>query len=252
MLHHPPGPCASLAIAPLLSADPASHRVTLSLRLRGGLVDPTAEGAADSEAGGAPEEKEEVFVDPPAGGWAPESEEELGYDAETDGTRIGDDGAVVGDGQVDYYKFSMTPPKFAEGVDLNEEYSGQKGEIDYIARDTYIGRWGWTALHRAATQGDAETLETMLKMGGDPNAFTKNRWTVLHEAAQWGNVGCIKLLVEAGANVSAVNGGGWTPLHFAAASGQNPAVEYLLSLPGVDRHARDNYGDTALDKVHRC
>jgi hypothetical protein len=119
---------------------------------------------------------DEGYTVPCAGGWQPGPEENLDYDPDVDGRRFQDHG-VVGDGTVDYAKFSMTPPKFAEGVDLNDQFTGQKGEIDYLVRDTYIGRWGWTALHRAATQGDVETLTTMLSMGGDPNAATKNRWT---------------------------------------------------------------------------
>ncbi len=172
------------------------------------------------------------------------------YDPE-EGTRFLDDGdEMVDDGLVDYAKFSMTKPVRAEGVDLNAEYTGKSGEVDWLVRDAYIGRWGWTALHRAAIQGDVGMLERMLDMGGDPNSHTKNGWHVVHEAAAWGQLDCLRLLVARGANASALNRNGWSCLHFAAANGQTETVQYLLDL-GLDKDWQDNYGDTALDKVTR-
>jgi ankyrin repeat protein len=150
----------------------------------------------------------------------------------------------------DYGKFGMKPPPTAEELSLNPQYTGKKGELDYLIKDNNIGRWGWTALHRAAIEGDAEALGKMIGMGGDVNAATQNGWTPLHEAASWGKCDIAQLLIANGANASATNKNGWTALHFAAATGHTPTVELLIA-SGVDRNHRDNYGDTALDKALR-
>jgi hypothetical protein len=200
----------------------------LGLRLRGGDNADDQGDVAVEQPGSIPEQK---------------------YDPE-EGTRFVEDGEIVDDGMVDYGKFSMTKPVRAPGVDLNEEYSGKSGEIDWLVRDSYIGRWGWTALHRAATMGDVGILERMLDMGGDPNSQTKNGWYVVHQAAAWGQNDCLRLLVSRGANASVINNNGWSCLHFAAANGQIDTVKYLLEL-GLDKDWQDNYGDTALDKVTR-
>jgi ankyrin repeat protein len=150
----------------------------------------------------------------------------------------------------DYGKFGMKPPPTADELSLNPQYTGKKGELDYLIKDNNIGRWGWTALHRAAIEGDVEALGKMIGMGGDVNAATQNGWTPLHEAASWGKCEIAQFLIANGANASATNKNGWTALHFAAATGHIPTVELLLA-SGVDRNHRDNYGDTALDKALR-
>jgi ankyrin repeat protein len=150
----------------------------------------------------------------------------------------------------DYGKFGMKPPPTAEELSLNPQYTGKKGELDYLIKDNNIGRWGWTALHRAAIEGDKEALGKMIEMGGDVNAATQNGWTPLHEAASWGKCDIVEFLISNGANASCTNKNGWTALHFAAATGNVPTVEFLIAA-GVDRNYRDNYGDTALDKALR-
>lgn len=154
------------------------------------------------------------------------------------------------DGPVNYAKFSMTPPVMAPGVCLNEDMSAKEGEISYLTQDPYIGRWGWTPLHRAARQGDDETLGKMLDLGGDPNVETQNGWTPLHEACIWGKTGVVRLLLAKGANASQPTKTGWAALHFAAGSGQMAICQMLLD-HGVDKDYPDSYGDRAVDKAMR-
>jgi ankyrin repeat protein len=150
----------------------------------------------------------------------------------------------------DYTKFGLKPPPVEEDISLNPEYMTTKGDLDYLVKDTNIGRWGWTALHCAAIEGDVSALEKMISMGGDVNAQTQNGWTPLHEAASWGKSDCARALIANGANASATTRNGWTALHFAAGCGHGETIKLLLAA-GVDCNYRDNYGDTALDKALR-
>ena len=150
----------------------------------------------------------------------------------------------------DYTKFGLKPPPAAEDNSLNPEYITKKGDLDYLVKDTNIGRWGWTALHSASIEGDVLALEKMISMGGDVNAPTQNGWTPLHEAASWGKCEAARVLIANGANVSATTKNGWTALHFAAGCGHIETIKVLIEA-GVDCEYRDNYGDTALDKALR-
>jgi 26S proteasome non-ATPase regulatory subunit 10 len=68
----------------------------------------------------------------------------------------------------------------------------------------------------------------------------------IHAAAGTGDVTRIKQLAEADRSVlSESSPGGGLPLHTAAATGQQPAVETLLSL-GAEVDGRDGQGATAL------
>eukprot|EP00288_Rhodomonas_lens_P016600 CAMPEP_0177695958 /NCGR_PEP_ID=MMETSP0484_2-20121128/3732_1 /TAXON_ID=354590 /ORGANISM="Rhodomonas lens, Strain RHODO" /LENGTH=465 /DNA_ID=CAMNT_0019206913 /DNA_START=132 /DNA_END=1529 /DNA_ORIENTATION=- len=148
------------------------------------------------------------------------------------------------DTNFDVRKFGMQP------LPEEPEEDKEKSKTEYLSRDSFIGRWGWTALHRAASAGDAETLGKMISMGGDVNAQTQSGWSPLHEAAAWGRVDAAKLLIDSGARVNQTNKNDWTALHFAAGSGQVAMVKLLLDA-GIDREAQDNYGDRALDKALR-
>lgn len=150
----------------------------------------------------------------------------------------------------DYGKFGMTKPVVEDGQNLNADMTGGEGEPSYIGADQYIGKWGWTGLHRAACEGDARTLGKMLEMGGDANVATHNGWTPLIEAASEGHTECVQLLAKFGANVSLANKGGWTPLHFAVGNGHLETIRVLLAL-GANALCQDSYGDYPMDKALR-
>lgn len=60
-----------------------------------------------------------------------------------------------------------------------------------------------TPLHTAASWGNTEKVETLLKSGIQPDPKNRLSFTPLHEAALWGRVDTVKTLIAYGANVNA-------------------------------------------------
>jgi ankyrin repeat protein len=93
---------------------------------------------------------------------------------------------------------------------------------------TRIG--AYTPLHVASEVGSAPVVQALLKAGADPKAATTTGVTPLHLAAMAGSVGAITALVDAGADVNAKEPQwGQTPLMLAAAQGRVEAIKTLLA-----------------------
>ena len=108
---------------------------------------------------------------------------------------------------------------------------------------------GGTALHRAASLGDAAKLKRLRQSGADLEARDDRGFTPLHEAIWSGNAECVGLLLERGASVSAHIDAAeldWTPLDEAARFGLDNIIELLLA-KGADINARNALGKTAVD-----
>src|SRR5687768_16473829 len=77
---------------------------------------------------------------------------------------------------------------------------------------------GMTALHWAASRGDATHVAMLTYAGARVEALTRNgNYTPLHLAARGGRAAAVKALPKAGANPKAVtSSGGASPLHLAA------------------------------------
>jgi uncharacterized protein len=99
---------------------------------------------------------------------------------------------------------------------------------------------GMTALHWAASRGDAGTARMLLFAGARHSAVTRNgNYTPLHLAARKGRGEAVKVLLEAGADAKATTtSGGATALHFAAGEGDSTTVAALLGA-NVDVDARE-------------
>lgn len=106
---------------------------------------------------------------------------------------------------------------------------------------------GMTALHWAATNGDADLAAMLLYAGANVRATTRlGGYTPLHLAAQAGHAAAIGTLLGNGAGVNAATSSGATPLMLAAASGNIEAVTLLLER-GADVNATDAaHDETAL------
>jgi ankyrin repeat protein len=106
---------------------------------------------------------------------------------------------------------------------------------------------GMTALHWAASHGNAELAEMLLVSGANVRALTRiNSYTPLFFAAREGNPGVVTALLKAGADPKAVSSTGSTPLMLAASSGNVDVVRALLDA-GADIDAKENArGQTAL------
>ena len=105
---------------------------------------------------------------------------------------------------------------------------------------------GYSALHFAALQGNAQTILTLGALGCDPNLKTSSGWTAMHGAASKNHVDAIQALSRIRAKIGLPDDvAEATPLHWAARDGNLEAVEALHALGALPEFA-DNKGKTAL------
>ena len=64
---------------------------------------------------------------------------------------------------------------------------------------------GWTALHEAAVNGQAEVIQQLVALGALVADRTREGDTALHKAARWGHAHVVELLLSLGSNVNAVD-----------------------------------------------
>src|SRR5215211_6601998 len=107
---------------------------------------------------------------------------------------------------------------------------------------------GMTALHWAATHGDADEAKMLIFAGARLDAVTRNgNYTPLHVASRSGNTSVVKALLDAGANAKAVtSSGGTTALHFASAHGSAETVNALLDRGAIVDPRETAWGQTPL------
>lgn len=103
-----------------------------------------------------------------------------------------------------------------------------------------------TPLHNACEDGDAQTVEALLKMGADVNECDEAGVSALATAASWGHVDVCRLLLANGANVMKADKLGDTALHEAARADELDVVEVLCEAPGMDVNVKNKHGCTAL------
>jgi ankyrin repeat protein len=105
---------------------------------------------------------------------------------------------------------------------------------------------GSTALHWAASQGDAELVHALITAGADVRVGNDFGATPMSAAAEIGDAKIIELLLKAGADVDSPNGEGETVLMTVARTGRIEAARLLLRR-GANPNARERWGDqTAL------
>jgi ankyrin repeat protein len=106
---------------------------------------------------------------------------------------------------------------------------------------------GMTALHWAASNGDAALAQMLAYAGANVRATTRiNGYTPLFLASQAGHADVVDVLINAGADAKAVSTTGSTPLMLAASAGAVDAAKRLLDA-GADVNAKESArGQTAL------
>jgi len=106
---------------------------------------------------------------------------------------------------------------------------------------------GMTALHWAATNGDAALTQMLLSAGANIRATTRlGGITSLHMASQGGHAAVVAALIAAGADTNGVTSTGATSLMLAARSGSTDTVTRLIET-GADLNAKEKgFGQTAL------
>jgi len=98
----------------------------------------------------------------------------------------------------------------------------------------------------AAKARDAVAVKALLKQGADVNAAQGDGMTALHWAASNGDAGLAQMLLSAGANIRATTRlGGITPLHMASQAGHAPVVAALIAA-GADTNLATTTGATAV------
>jgi len=147
----------------------------------------------------------------------------------------------------------------ANGADLNIKHSNGMTALMWATARVQVEAarmlreagavWGSaedTELIEAATNGEAEKVQALLKAGADPNAIDGYYISALMRAAGEGHTGAVKALLDGGANVNMTSLWlGQTALMAAADGGHAEVVKTLL-LAGADVNATAEDGRTAL------
>uniref|UniRef100_A0A673MXG4 Ankycorbin-like n=1 Tax=Sinocyclocheilus rhinocerous TaxID=307959 RepID=A0A673MXG4_9TELE len=129
----------------------------------------------------------------------------------------------------------------------------EHGEADKVtsllskkgACPTKLDSEGKSALHVAATRGQAECLAVILAHGADVSLQDASGFTALHLAAKNNHSECAKKLLQTKCVVDALDGSGRTALHHAAASGDAVIVQ-LLCKHRCHVNLKDSDGFTPL------
>ena len=127
---------------------------------------------------------------------------------------------------------------------------GDKEMVDLLlkagANVKAANEFGATAVYAASEQSDPSMVEKLIAAGADPNVALMSGETPLMAAATRGNVDTVKALIKGGANPNAKEeSGGQTALMWAIAKQQDGAVAALVS-GGADVNLASKSGFTPL------
>jgi RNA polymerase sigma factor (sigma-70 family) len=104
----------------------------------------------------------------------------------------------------------------------------------------------FTALHRAAFNGDGALVQLLLDRHADTEVYTRSGQTPLHVAVSVHHPAIVARLLAAGASPNSATEQGLTPLHFAVMLDRRAVAEQLIGA-GADPDAPDKHGRSPLD-----
>jgi len=108
---------------------------------------------------------------------------------------------------------------------------------------------GMTVLRHACLRwGEVKHVSFLLDNGADVNHARLDGYTPLHWASYDGNAEVCQLLLERGANINQTNENGKTPLYYACSLGRLAACKLLMKY-GADQTLVDKHGRSALDRA---
>ena len=114
---------------------------------------------------------------------------------------------------------------------------------------------GFTALHRAASEGRSADIQALVLAGADVDARSRGGGLTALQVAVWrrASLTAVNVLLAEGAEVDATDVRGWTALHWAARDRRtDPAVVEALLEAGATVNVQDNIGHTALQYATRA
>lgn len=121
--------------------------------------------------------------------------------------------------------------------------------VSQLLRSSYPadskGKFGVTALMRAAYRGNTRIAELLLNVNANPNIVDIGGATALHLASREGKADMVRLLIKYNAFVDMADNDGWTPLMRAALAGHKEVVTNLIDA-GADINAANTLGETPL------
>ncbi len=133
--------------------------------------------------------------------------------------------------------------------DPNKDY--QKVDIksfkSSIAKNSSLYK-GWPLINIASLLGEKAIVAQLLDKGADLKATDNLGNTALHRAASKGQLETIELLISQGSNIDAINNKKQTALYIAASNGQLKVVDYLLK-KGADSSIIADNETSALSKA---
>ena len=114
---------------------------------------------------------------------------------------------------------------------------------------------GFTALHRAASEGRPADVRALIEAGAEVEARSRGGGLTALQVAVWRRAGLatVSALLVVGAEVDTADARGWTALHWAARDRRtDPAVVQALLRAGAAVNVQDNLGQTALQYAMRA
>jgi len=117
-----------------------------------------------------------------------------------------------------------------------DEYENLKEKVKEYEEDFF----------RAVAENDLTRVESLLRLGVDPNVKGVNNETALMIASQRGYIDIVNLLLEEGADVNEQMHNKVTALMLATADSHNPELARVLLQAGAEVNHQDIYGYTPL------
>lgn len=139
---------------------------------------------------------------------------------------------------------------FSRGL-LGAASDGDYDKVERLLRKGHdpnqVDAYGYSALIYACRQGHSRVIKLLLEHGAQPNVQTKGGSTALHRASYHGHLQCVCLLLNTGADSTLADSDGKTALHKAAENGHQEVCKVLLKKTPRLLEAKDIHGKTALD-----
>lgn len=158
----------------------------------------------------------------------------------------------------DMVNVPMVKSLLAKGADIEarspRDFSPEKHSLtrqgsdlgEYDEADASGSDLGWTALLRAATNGQEAMVRLLVERGAHTEARSPNHGTPLICAAEGNYEAIVEFLLKSGANVDAEDEFGWKPLHRVIVNRGGEGVAQMLLTHGADINARCHYRKTPL------